>query len=152
MYKTCALLEGSDTTFTPLYLVQKLKRQIVNPTRNTLRWNREFEGWHPLWRTIPVVRWQGTTFTFECFKKQRTWKKMANMMVYRKEIKWRRVRMMERITADPLPMEISAIQNIGSCETIWKLVFDNPVGNIKNLMLSKNQKCFQCFLAGWWHR
>ena len=31
-----------------------------------------------------------------------------------------------------LPVDLSAIQNIGSCEPIWNLVFDNPVGNIKN--------------------
>ena len=39
-----------------------------------------------------------------------------------------------------IPVDLSAIQNIGSCETIWNLVFDNPAGNIKN---SKSKCCLQ---------
>ena len=46
-----------------------------------------------------------------------------------------------------LPVDLSAIQNIGSCETIWNLVFDNPAGNIKIQNVVFRPSCFLCFLG-----
>ena len=52
-----------------------------------------------------------------------------------------------------LPVDVSAIQNIGSCETIWNLVFDNPAGNIKNSKCCLQAQLFSVFfLACWSHR
>ena len=45
-------------------------------------------------------------------------------------------------------MDLSAIQNIGSCETIWNLVFDNPAGNIKNSKCCLQAQLFSVFS---WH-
>ena len=47
-----------------------------------------------------------------------------------------------------LPVDLSAIQNIGSCETIWNLVFDNPAGNIKNSKCCLQAQLFSVFS---WH-
>ena len=45
-------------------------------------------------------------------------------------------------------MDLSAIQNIGSCETIWNLVFDNPAGNIRNSTCCLQAQLFSMFS---WH-
>ena len=45
-------------------------------------------------------------------------------------------------------MDLSAIQNIGSFETIWILVFDNPAGNIKTKnVVYKPKMLFSVFLG-----
>ena len=47
-----------------------------------------------------------------------------------------------------VPVDLSAIQNVGSCETIWNLLFDNPVGNIKTQNVVFRQKMF-VFSVSW---
>ena len=47
-----------------------------------------------------------------------------------------------------LPADLSAIQNIGSCETIWNLGFDNPAGNIQNSKCCLQAQLFSVFS---WH-
>ena len=47
-----------------------------------------------------------------------------------------------------LPVDLSAIQSIGSCETIWNLVFDNPAGKIKNSKCCLQAQLFSMFS---WH-
>ena len=48
----------------------------------------------------------------------------------------------------PVPVDLSAIQNIGSFETIWILVFDNPAGNIKlKNVVYKQKMLFSVFLG-----
>ena len=47
-----------------------------------------------------------------------------------------------------VPVDLSAIQNIGSCETIWNLVFDNSAGNIKNSKCCLQAQLFSVFS---WH-
>ena len=47
-----------------------------------------------------------------------------------------------------VPVDLSAIQNIGSCETIWNLVFGQRSRNIKN---SKGCLRAQLFSVFSWH-